>query len=79
MARVRAIKSFVWNLADRDVGEEFDVSERDAFLLIHGYQYAVPVDGPPPAHPTATAFLVDRDPVVEHRDPAPAKKRKGAA
>lgn len=76
MPRVRAVKSFVWNLRDIDVGDVFDVSERDAFLLVHGYLYAVPVAGEAaPAQPTSTAILVDGDPVVEHRDPV-RKRRK---
>lgn len=74
MPRVRAHKSFVWNLRDIDIGDEFDVSERDAFLLIHGYKYADVVDGPPPALPTA--MLVDGDPAIEHRDPVRAKAPK---
>jgi len=73
--RVRAIRSFVWQLRDVDIGDEFDAAERDAFLLIHGYGYCVPVDGPAP--PMPTAMVVDRDPAVEHRDPVRAKARKG--
>lgn len=68
MPRVRAIKSFVWNLRDIDVGDVFDVSERDAFLLIHGYQHAVPVDGEA-APPLPSVMVTDRDPAVTHRDP----------
>ncbi len=74
MPRVRACKSFIWKLRDVDVGDEFDVTEREAFLLIHGYQQAVAVDGPPPALPTA--MLVDGDPAIEHRDPVRAKAPK---
>ena len=72
MPRVRAVKSFVWNLRDVDVGDVLDVPTREASLLIHGYQYAVAVDGPPP--PLSTAMVVDGDPAVEHRDPASTRK-----
>jgi len=68
MLRVRAFKSFVWDRRDIDVGDVFDVSERDAFLLVHGYQYAVPVDGEA-APPLPSVMVTDGDPVVEHRDP----------
>ena len=74
MPRVRAVKSFVWNLRDIDVGDVFDVSERDAFLLVHGYQYAVPVAGES-APSVAPGTITDGDPTVEHRDPV-RKRRK---
>lgn len=66
MARVRAFKSFVWNLRDIDIGDEFDVSERDAFLLIHGYQYVVAVVE---AAALPTAIVVEGEPGVQHREP----------
>lgn len=73
MPRVRAFKSFVWNLRDIDVGDVFDVSERDAFLLVHGYEYAVRVEeaAPPSVSP---GTITDGDPAVEHRDPV--RKRR---
>jgi len=74
--RVRAIRSFVWSLRDVDVGDELDVSEREAFLLIHGYGYGVPVDAPAP--PLPSTMVVDGDPVVQHRDPVRAPKRRRA-
>jgi len=66
MPRVRAFKSFVWNLRDIDIGDEFDVSERDAYLLIHGYQYAVAVAE---AAALPTAIVVEGEPAVQHREP----------
>lgn len=74
MPRVRAIKSFIWKLRDIDIGEVFEVSEREAFLLIHGYKDAVAVDGDAP--PVPGAMVVDGDPVVEHRDPARRRKAR---
>ena len=73
MPRVRAVKSFVWQLRDVDVGDVFDVTERDAFLLIHGYQQAVPVDGEDaPSEPSA--MVVHNDPAVTHRDPVVSRR-----
>lgn len=75
MPRVRAFKSFVWNLRDIDVGDVLDVSEREAFLLVHGYQYAVPVEGEA-APPLPSVMVTERDPAVAHRDPVPKRGKK---
>lgn len=75
MPRVRAIKSFIWNLRAVDLHEEFDVSERDAFLLVHGYGHAVLVEGETPlAMPGA--MVVHGDPVVDQRDPVVASNKR---
>lgn len=76
MPRVRAVKSFVWHGRDVDVGDEFDATEREAFLLVHAYRDAVVVGGEAPAVPRAMV-VQDADPAVEHRDPVrPPKGRR---
>lgn len=59
-------------------GESYDLPEAFARDLVHTGR-AVPVAplpqlGPLVAGPSGT--IVNADPVAEHRDPAPAKKRK---
>jgi len=76
MPTVRAIKSFVWQLRDIDVGDVVDVSERDAFLLVHGYQHAVRVDEGDAGPPVPSAMVTHNDPVVEHRDPSVRRRGK---
>lgn len=66
MPALRTVKSFVWNGRDIDAGEVLDVSDRDAFLLIEAYGYAVPIDDAP-RPPAPSVMVTQGDPVVRRR------------
>lgn len=80
MPRIRFVRGVIWNKEPRGVGEEHDVTEREAFMLCEGYKDAVRITGEAPQSSgmTVREQIVTRDPVAEHRDPAsePAKRRK---
>lgn len=64
--QVRAVKSFIWHgPRDVDVGDILDVPDREAFLLVHGYEYCVPVDGEVPVAPVMMTVA----------DPKPVRRR----
>ena len=66
MPTIRTVKSFVWSGRDIDAGEVVDVSDRDAFLLVHAYGYAVRVDEAP-APPAPSVMVTSGDPAIRRR------------
>lgn len=58
---VRAVKSFVWNGRDVDLGDEFDVPPREAHLLVEGYQHCVYLEAAPPP---PSVMVTHGDPVI---------------
>jgi hypothetical protein len=65
--RLRAVRSFVWQGRDVDVGETFDASLRDAHILVAGYGYCVPVDNDAPVDPPVAMTVAYHDPIVKRR------------
>lgn len=64
MPTIRTHRSFVWNGRDVDVGETFDVPDREAFLLVEAYGYATYVSEAP-ASPAV--MVTSGDPVIKRR------------
>jgi len=80
MPRIRFVNGVVWGEVARAVGEEIDVTDREAFILCEGYKDAERVDGTKRvALPQADLNVIQtRDPVAAHRDPViETSKRKG--
>jgi hypothetical protein len=71
--KLRCVRGFRRNGEGVDVGQVLDVDPRDAHVLVHGYGYCVFVDdGEAPESPVA---MTTSDPVVQHNDPKPRRRR----
>lgn len=71
--RVRAVRTFVWEGRDVDLGDEFDVTPREAFILSEGYGYAVVLGEAPPA-PSVMVTTADANP--QYTDPLKRARRR---
>lgn len=81
MPVIRFVRGTVYNQKPCNIGDEIEVTEREAFALV-GAKRAERVDGKEmvvKASGMVTQDVIEtRDPVAEHRDPAvqPAQRRK---
>ena len=71
--RVRAVRSFVWEGRDVDLGDEFDVSPRAAHLLSEGYGYAVVLGE---ALPPVAAMVTETGVQPQYVDPLRMARRR---
>lgn len=85
MERIRFVRSVVFKGEHVGPGHEADVTAREAFLMVEGYQDAVRVDGSARKAVSTTVNVTDGLEVVhgdngaEHRDPVvqkPAQSRR---
>jgi len=80
MSVIRFIRGTVWKQDVVNVGDQIEVTEREAILLCDGWKKAERVDGeaPAPRGMTVRDEIQTRDPVAEHRDPVakPSMRRK---
>lgn len=80
LEHIRFLRGVMFRGESRAPGDEMDVTPREAFTLVEGYHDAERVDGSSRKATASTVGdaleVVHGDPVAEHRDPAPARKRR---